>query len=343
MGGIVRRIYLATVVLVLMLFGGAGGYHLLGRGRWSWSDCFYHTVITLSTVGYGELPGIAEVRYARALTVVLIVLGTGSVVYFASNVTALIVEDDLRDLFRRNRVRKSIARMENHIIVCGIGRTGTHVLEEFRATRTPFVAVDEDATKLEHLRALDPTMTYLVGDATEDETLVSAGIHRARGVVAALSDDKANLYVTLSARSLNPSLRIVAKCTEHSAEPKLRKAGADRVVSTNNIGGLRLASEMIRPTATEFLDLILRDPEHVLRIEEATLPATSPFVGRTLAAAQLRKVSDVLVVATRAAGRYVFNPGAELVLEAGLTLIVLGERREIERLRAALGALPPAP
>lgn len=332
-----RRLYMATMLLVLVVLFGTGLIHWVGGGRWTWFQSLFHTVITLSTVGYGELPGMENDPTARVLSMMLIVLGAGSMVYFASVVTALLVEGELRELLRRNRMRKGIESLQDHIIVCGVGRTGQHVLDELRATRTPFVVVDNDAERLATLHEAHPDMAYLAGDATEDDVLVNAGIHRARGVVAALTDDKENLYVTLSARSLNPALRIISKCVEPSAEAKLRKAGADKVVSPNHIGGMRLASEMIRPNVTEFLDIMLRDPKHVLRIEEATVNQTSPIAGRTLGEAALRKVCDVLVVAVRdAEGKYKFNPGAEQALKVGSTLIVLGEREEIAKLRAVV-------
>lgn len=331
---IARRLYIATLVLVLVVLFGTVVIHAIGGGRWTWFQSLFHTVITLSTVGYGELPGMEADPLARTFSLALIVLGAGTMVYFASVVTALLVEGELRDLLRKNRMKKGIDRLERHIIVCGVGRTGHHVIKELTATQTPFVCIDSDAEKMARLEAETPGLPYVIGDATEDEVLESAGIQRARGVVAALSDDRDNLYVTLTARSLNPSLRIIAKAVEASAEPKLRKAGADKVVSTNMIGGLRLASEMIRPNVTEFLDIMLRDPQHVLRIEEATVPAGSALVGKTLGAAQLRKVCDVLVIAVRASDHaHKFNPGAEHTLEPGSTLIVLGERGEIAKLR----------
>jgi voltage-gated potassium channel len=334
---IARRLYAATSLLVLVVLAGTMVIHGIGHGRWTWFQSLFHTVITLSTVGYGELPGMENIAAARAFSLALIVLGAGTMVYFASVVTALLVEGELREIFRRNRMRKSVDTMQHHVIVCGIGRTGRHVLDELRATRTPFVCVDSDAEKMNRIAEEIPGIVYIIGDATEDEVLEAAGIRRARGVVAALTDDKENLYVTLSARSLNPSLRIIAKAVETTAEAKLRKAGADKVVSTNMIGGMRIASEMIRPNVTEFLDIMLRDPEHVLRIEETQVTEKSPVAGRTLGEAALRKVCDVLIVAVRSKeGRYKFNPGAEQVLQPGSTLIVLGEHTEIGKLRSAV-------
>jgi voltage-gated potassium channel len=338
---IVARLRGATALLILVVLFGTFGIHTIGAGRWSWFQSLFHTVITLSTVGYGELPGMEGDVVARAFSLLLVVAGAGSVVYFASVVTALFVEGELRDYFRRSRMRKQIEGMQDHVIICGAGRTGSHIIEELSTVAQAFVAIDADLARLERLRAELPAMAYIVGDATEDEVLRAAGIDRARGLVAALHDDQANLYVTLSARSLNPSLRIIAKAVEQSAVPKLTRAGADKVVSTNRIGGLRLASEMIRPNVTEFLDMMMRDPKHVLRIEEVTVHERAPFAGKTLGEAAIRKVADVLVVAMRGAdGAYHFNPGAEARLRVGSTLIFLGGRDEIVRLRAAM-APPP--
>ena len=339
MSAITQRIKVATALLLLTIVSGTAVIHTLGAGRWTWFQALFHVVITLSTVGFGELPGMETMPHARAVTMLLIVTGTGSVVYFASVVTALVVEGELRDLFQSNRMRKAIDRMSGHVIVCGAGRTGSQVIEELRLTRTPFVVVDADEEALRVLHRENGELLYLVGDAAEDATLQAAGVGRAFGLVAAVSSDPENLYITLSARGLNPALRIIAKAVEASAEPKLRKAGADKVVSTNRIGGMRLASEMIRPNVTEFLDIMLRDPKHVLRIEEAVVGEASAVANRSLGQASLRKVCDVLVVAVRAKdGTYRFNPGAEEVLTPGSTLIVLGERGEVAKLRAAVQA-----
>lgn len=343
---IVARLRGATALMLLVVLFGTFGIHSIGAGRWTWFQSLFHTVITLSTVGYGELPGMESDVVARAFSLVLVVAGAGSVVYFASVVTALFVEGELREYFQRSRMRKVIDVMADHIIVCGVGRTGLHIVEELYSCKQPFVAIDTDVARLKRMQRERPGLTFIVGDATEDEVLISAGIARARGVVTALSDDQANLYATLTARSLNPGLRIIAKAVEHSAGPKLLRAGADKVVSTNHIGGLRIASEMIRPNVTAFLDMMMRDQKHVLRIEEAVVRAGGPFAGKTLGEAGIRKVADVLVVALREAdGRYRFNPGAETVLREGCTVIVLGERDEILRLRAAIssgGAADPA-
>lgn len=334
---LIARLRGATLFLISVVLFGTVGIHALGEGRWTWFQALYHTLITLTTVGYGELPGMESHLAARAFSLVLVIVGAGSVVYFASIVTALFVEGELRHYFRRSRMRKAIAGLSGHIIVCGVGRTGTHIVEELSLCAKTFVAIDSDPAHMERVGREHPGMLYIIGDATEDAVLQEAGITRAEGLVASLSDDQANLYVTLSARSLNPSLRIIAKAVEQSAVPKLARVGADKVVSTNRIGGLRLASELIRPNVTEFLDTMMRDPKHVLRIEEVMLHEGAVFSNKTLAEAAIRKVADVLVVAVRGAdGSYAFNPGAETMLKVGSTLIFLGELDQVLKLREVL-------
>ena len=258
--------------MAFVVLAGASGYQFLGEGRWSWGDCFYMTIITLSTVGYGEtLPGMHTVDYVRAWTVLLILSGTGILLYWVSSFTAIIVEGDLRGLLRSRRVQKAIDSLRDHVIVCGAGTTGVHAIRELVESGTSFVVIDHDEHRLEELNEeVSGDLLYLVGDAAGDPILLKAGIERAKGVMVMLHEDRDNLFCTLSARALNANVRIISKAVEHSAQPKLIRAGADRVVSPNFIGGLRLASEMVRPSVVEFLDAMLRGDEK-LRIEELTI------------------------------------------------------------------------
>jgi len=301
------------------------------------------TVITLSTVGYGEvLPGMQDMTFARVWTVGLIVLGSGTLLYFVSTLTAIIVEGDLGGILRRNRMQQRIDRLEGHIIVCGVGTTGIHVVEELRSIGTQFVVVDNDGERLARLVEEGfPALLYVVGDAAEDHVLQRAGIARAKGVVAALHDDPSNLFVTVTARALNPKLRIVAKAVEPSAGSKLLRAGADSCVSPNQIGGLRLVSEMVRPRVVQFLDQMLRDKDKNLRIDEITIPVGSSLAGRALRDSELRRHADVLVIAIRdVEGKYVYNPGPATTLEPGITLIVLAKATDLAPLRLLVAAAP---
>jgi len=326
------------LILTIILMGAATIYHLIGQGRWAWFDCLYMTVITLSTVGYGEtLEGFHQVPAARPVTIALIVLGSGTLLYFISNLTALIVEGDLgADLLRR-RMKKQIAKLEKHIIVCGVGTTGQFIVKELMELGIGFVVIESDEHRIQVLmEEITGEFPYVVGDATNDHVLAEAGIDRCKGVISALHDDRDNLFVTVSVRALNPNATIVAKAVEAGADKKILRAGADRVVSPNFIGGMRLVSEMIRPTAVEFIDRMLRDREQNLRIDEAHIPAGSRLVGQPLSASGVRE-SGALVVAIRAVGgEYVYKPKGDLILEADSHLIVIAQAEDLKKLRATL-------
>ena len=336
MNASIRRLIIALGVFNLLVFLGAAGYYRLGAGRWTFSECVYMTVITLSTVGFGELSRMSEVPGARALTMALIVSGVGALAYVQGNLTALLVEGAIGQAFRRSRMRKKIDGLAKHVVVAGAGSTGRHVLEELVLTQTKFVVIDRD---LEHLMRLSDdlmggAMLFVHGDATEDHILIEAGVRKARGVVAALTHDKDNLFVTLSARSLNAQARIVAKITENEAGPKMIRAGASSVVNPTMIGGLRLASELIRPEVNEFLDQMLRDKDRNLRLEEVVIPPGSSFVGQALKETPIRQRTRLLVVATRSPDRsFTYNPDPNTVLEEGTTLIVMGETESVLKLR----------
>jgi voltage-gated potassium channel len=339
MNASLRRLLYAVAVLTMIAACGAVTLYVLGEGRWTMGDCIYMTVITLSTVGFGELAQMHLVPGARFVTIVLIVSGVGALAYVQGNLTALLVEGLIGQAWRRNRMRKAIDRLEGHVVVAGAGSTGRHVIEELLATHTTFVVIDRN---LEHLERLSEDlaggkMLYVHGDATEDHVLLEAGIKRARGVVAALTHDKDNLFVTLSARSLNAGARIVSKIVDDEAAAKMLKAGASSAVNPTLIGGRRLASELIRPEVNEFLDQMLRDKTKNLRIEEAVVPARSSFIGVALKDTPIRRETRLLVVAVRDTERqFTYNPEPEHELRGGATLIVMGEAEAVVKLRKIL-------
>lgn len=338
---LLRRLIGAVAVVLVLVLVGAVGFYYLGHGRWAFADCVYMTVITLSTVGFGELSQMHEVRGARPLTIGLIVSGVGALAYVQANVTALLVEGVIGHALRRNRMNKAIANTSGHVIVAGAGSTGKHVIEELLATKTPFVVIDRDLHHLERLSQdlAGGKMLFIHGDATEDHMLLAAGIDRARGLVAALTHDKDNLFVTLSARSLNATARIVSKIVEDDAAAKMHKAGATAVVNPTMIGGRRMASELIRPEVTEFLDHMLRDKTKNLRIEEVAVPGGSSLVGCAIKETPIRRETRLLVIAVRGADRhFVYNPEPEYAIEAGSTLIVMGENESVLKLRRILDA-----
>lgn len=345
MNAAIRRLLFAVTVIVSLALAGSAGLYVLGNGRWGFLDCVYMTVITLSTVGFGELNQMHEVPGARALTILLIVSGVGALAYVQGNLTALLVEGVIGQAFRRNRMRKVISGLQGHVVVAGAGSTGKHVIEELYATHTPFVVIDRDLALLERLSAdlTNGKMLYVHGDATADQSLVDAGIERARGLVAALTHDKDNLYVTLTARSLNDRARIVAKIVEDHAAAKMMKAGASAVVNPTMIGGHRMASELIRPEVNEFLDQMLRDKDRNLRIEEVAVLEGSPFVGRELKDTPIRRETSLLVIAVRdKERRFIYNPDPDYCLLAGTTLIVMGDSESVVKLRRMFEATTKA-
>jgi len=267
--------------------------------------------------------------------VATILAGLGAVAYFQSSLTALLVQGVIGHRFRKRRMQARIDSLQGHVIVTGAGSTGVHAIEELVATRTPLVVVDRSREVLERISTelTRGALLYVVGDATDDAVLTHAGIKRATGIIAALTEDKDNLFVTLSARSLNERARIVSKVISPEAAPKMMRAGANATVSPNIMGGRRLASELVRPTVTEFIDQMLRDKEEVLRMEEVVIPEGSPFIGRSLREVPIRAETKLLVVALRVEKKFLYNPEPSAVLEAGAVLIVLGEAANVAKLR----------
>lgn len=340
-----HRVLYATGAVALVIFAGGIALRVVGEGRWTLAESLYMSLISVSTVGFGELPGLELVRGARFVLVLVILSGLGSVAYFQSTMTALIFEGVIGQAWRKKRMKNSIAAVSGHVVVAGIGSTGRHVVEELIATATPFIVIDRNR---EHLSRLSDElhggqMLFVHGDATEDHTLLEAGVERASGVIAALTHDRDNLFVTLSVRALNAKARIVTKVVEPEAQPKMIRAGANATVSPNIIGGRRMASELVRPEVVEFLDQMLRDKERTLRLEEVSVPPDCPFVGLPLRDVPIRRETNALVVAVRDRDRqFLYNPGPEHVLAADTVLVVLGELRDMETLRVMMRSAAPA-
>lgn len=244
-------------------------------------------------------------------------------------------------------MKKELARMSGHLIVCGSGQTAIYTAAELASVRRPVVLVMERAEEAAHAREALPDVPIVVGDPAREEVLESAGVRRAAGLVACTDADKENLVVTLTARQLNAGIRIVCRVTERETEGKIRRVGADAVVSPNFIGGLRMASELIRPTVVTFLDTMLRDHDLNLRIDEIRLPAGSPAVGLPLNGLGLDKVPHALLLAVRSAdGTWEYNPIRSREVSAGMTLIFLGSpddaRKLCEELQGEMVSMPTA-
>lgn len=334
-----RTNLLVPFLLLLMIFVvGTVGYHFICHTEEhpvSWFDALYMTVITLTTVGYGEIIDLEHNPAGRAFTVFLLIFGMGILLYCVSSVTAFVVEGNISELLRRQKMNRLISAMKDHYILCGAGETGIHVVEELHRTRHPFVVVEADPDRVQRVRRIDESILVYEGDAEESGTLEAVGIERAKGLIAALPEDKDNLFLTITARQLNPTLRIISRGVGENAAEKLRRAGADGVVSPNFIGGMRMASELIRPAVVGFLDLMLRDPTRTIRVEEVTIPPESALIGQALDQGRIHRETGLLVIALRFPEEETFhyNPGSEKVLKEGCTLVVIGDLPQIHRLR----------
>jgi voltage-gated potassium channel len=335
-----RRMLLAMGLLILIWLVAASGYWYLGwryqPGYWRFDQCVYMTAITISTVGFNETLDLDTVEGARTWTLGLLVFGISANLYVLSSITSFFVESDFANVRRYRRHLRRMQEISGHYIVCGAGRTGIQVVNELIAVGHDVVAIDADKDVLDALEARG--ILTVQGDATEDAVLESAGLSRAKGIVATLDDDKTNMYVVVTARQANPKLRIVTKAVSQTAGDKLRRAGANAVVSPTFIGGMRLASEMVRPQVVRFLDEMLRDREANLRIEEAIVGDHGDLVGKKLRDAAVRDKTGALIIAVRSAtGTVDYVPSPDLVLEAGQTLVVIGTPGDVARLRECVG------
>lgn len=327
-----KRLVIIFISLSVIFMGGTSGFMLIEG--WSFLDASYMTVITLATVGFGEVNTLSPA--GRLFTMVLIILGMGILLYGVSSITAFIVEGQLMDIIRRRRMEKNISRLKNHYIICGAGKVGSYIIEEFRRTRKSFVIVEKD---VENIKNLPGKILSIEGDASEDHVLIKAGVNRARGLITALPEDKDNLFVVLTARELNPGLKIVSKAMDEKSIHKLRKAGADQIVLTNFIGGMRMASEMLRPAVTTFLDTMLQEKKDSLRIEEVPVTPGSKIEGQTLGDVEIPGKTGLIVIAVKDAGskKYIYNPHSSQKLDEDDILIVLGSVKQVEKLRALVG------
>ncbi|MEN9354710.1 MAG: hypothetical protein RL318_2035 [Fibrobacterota bacterium] len=313
---------------------GTIGFHTLGGNEWSWLDSLYMTVTTVATVGYGEIHDLSGNPAARIFGIVLIVSSFAVVATFAASLTAAIFEGRLSHSIRRRRNMKALAALNQHQILCGLGETGISAARELRATGRDFVGIEPDPAKMEHALRQVGEFPHVIGDPTHEEVLEEAGIERASGLLVASNDDRTNVFLVITARGLNPKLRIVARAVDPQTEGKLRRAGATVVVAPNALGGLRLASEMIRPRTTSFLDRMLYHSGGDTRMDEAVIREGSGLHGKTLEQARIFEETGIVPVAIDLGkDQFLFNPPASHILCAGQAIIAVGSAMEMERLR----------
>lgn len=332
------RLFAGAAYMIGVTAVGTVGFHVIDPAA-GWVRAFFMTAITLTTVGFGHEVELAT-SGAFIFTAVLILLGMGGVAYFVTTATAFVLEGQLGHVFRRRRMEKELARLDRHLIVCGSGQTALYTVRELVSVRRPVVMVVERAEDMSQFTDVLEGVPAVVGDPSKDEILLLAGIQRARGLVAAMESDKENLVITLAARQLNPDIRIVTRTGDVEGEERLRKVGADAVVSPNFIGGLRMASELIRPTVVTFLDTMLRSRDLNLRIDEVMIPEGSPAVGRPLNTLGLDRTPGALLLAERSPdGTWLYNPSRSRPVTPGVTLIFLGSPHDAKALCDQLGGV----
>jgi voltage-gated potassium channel len=325
---IVLRIYIAVGILLLIVVLSTVAFYHAGDGRSTWSDALFMTLITITTVGYGEIVPLDTVG-ERIMAGLVALTGFGVLTFLFTSLTILFMEKDFDHSLRRRRMEKRIKKLHHHYIVCGFGRVGRNAAQELQRTGRHFVAIDPEHARFEDNQDKFPGLLYLHGDASDDDLLVTADIADAKGVFAVTGDDSRNLMIIITARQLNPEVRIVARAQETRNIDKMYKAGADAVISPDFTGGMRIASAMVRPHVVSFLDEMLKS-EKKLRVEEVALPEGFPTT--RLSSLRLRS-PDYILLAVRQGQDWAFNPAGDLELRPGNILIAMASsagRAEIE-------------
>ena len=333
MSAFIPRLFWSLALLIALIAFGTVGYMAVeGQGV---SDSLYMTVITLTAVGYEEVWNLRP--QGRVFTMFLLLGGISWLGFWFASVTSLIVELDLKDAMRKRRAKREIERMEDHVIICGAGRTGRQVAQELESVTNDYVIIERDPKRIAELDEYIPNAHVIEGDATHDHVLVEAGLPKAKGLITCLSADADNLYVCLSARAMVAGVKIVARAYEEESIDKLYRAGADQVVSPNVSSAIRMASVLLRPSVVSFVDIATRSADLALRMEQVTVGDASKVGGLTLEQARIPEETGLVVIAIRKQGHldagFVFNPSASTMVVAGDEVIVLGTPDQVERLR----------
>ena len=323
----VRRVLFGLFILASIIALGAIGYAFIEG--WSFFDSLYMTVITITTVGYNEIHPLST--GGRLFSIFLIVGGVGGALYTLTGIIQYMAEGSIITNWGRRRMKNRIAQLKEHFIICGFGRVGEEVASIFKEEDVPFIVIDNRPECI--ARAEQAGYLSLEGDATHDDVLKEAGIEHARGLVASLGSDADNTYITLSARGLYPSLFITVRASEAKAETKLKRAGADRIVSVTSIGARRMAMLALRPAVTDFLDTTSRRRGPELQLENVVVEKDSTLAGLTVADVRQCSRSNVLAL-TRKTGRILANPSGEEKIDVGDSLIIMGTNEQLTSLEA---------
>lgn len=319
-----KRLAVAIAALLSILCVGTLGFHYLEG--WAILESLYATVITVSTVGYGDF--IPQSAAGMLFTVFLIIIGVGTMLYTVGLLTETMIEGRLNFILGKGRLEKMINKMENHYIICGCGRIGRLICRELAEEKVDFVVIDNNPEAI--LRIEEEGFVYYKGDATHDKTLLAAGIKKAKGIICVLPSDAENLYVILTARELNQEIFILTRAEGEESEKRLLRAGANRVESPYVMGGMRMAMAILRPAMLDFVEITTMKQSLELRMDEIAICADSSYISKSLEESQIRQKFGLIVVAVKKeSGKMIFNPMAKYVIEKNDKLIVLGEVENI--------------
>jgi voltage-gated potassium channel len=326
-----RRLALIAIAVAMTLCGGTLGFVWIEH--YPVFDAFYMTLTTVTTVGYGEIHPLSTA--GRIFNSFLILFGVIIMLLAIGAMTQTVIELELNQFFGRRRMKGMIEKLEGHIILCGFGRVGRGAADELRQAGVPFVVIDNQDERVE--MAIKAGMLAVLADASRDDTLRDCGIMRAKGLIATLASDADNLFVILTAKTLNPKLQLSARVAEESSEQKMRRAGADFVFAPYNSTGHRMAQAIVKPHVQQFIDFTTRNMGLEVGIEQISVEPMSPFADKTLAEMQIRRDTGVIVLAIRrAGGEMLFNPPAEAKIAGGDHLIAMGEPQSLRRLEQFL-------
>lgn len=326
-----KKAFLAFLFVLLM---GMVGYRLIVEGT-SWFDGLYMTFLTVTTIGFSEIVNMEGNQMGRVFTIFIALCGIGVLTYAFSNLAALIIESDITKHLKRMRKEKVIKKMKDHYLICGASKVGVHIAQELENTQRPFVIGDVDEEIVEELEGKFQYGKVLKGDCTQEEFLLQMGIESAKGVFVTTRDDHNNIVICLTTRQMRPAVMLVSHCMETENEKKLTAVGANKVVSPSFIGGLRMASEMVRPTVTGFLDEMLRDTNRNLRIEEVSIPEV--YHDKRLQDLPLQKLDQTLVLAIKQLGTWEYNPSPDFQINSNTQLVVMTSPEELKQFNLALG------
>ncbi len=325
------KIIRGVIMLVMVVFIGTLGYMVIDK--WQFLDALYMTVITITTVGYGEIRHVSEP--GRIFTIFIIFLGMGILAYTLGMVAQAMVEFQVRSILGRRKLGRKIRSLKEHYIICGYGRIGRIIAQELKANQIPMIVLDQASDSKETLEHQD--IPYIIDDATSEEVLIEAGINAAKGLVAVVESDADNLFITMTARGLSPKLFILARADNEQTQKKLLRAGADRVVLPYLIGGQRMAHTIVKPVVTDFLELTVHGKDIELKLEELLVAEGSRLNGVTLVDSGIRQDTNIIILGIRKKnGQMTFNPSSQTRIESGDTLISLGGVSDLRRLSQML-------